>query len=139
MTFKRDDGGREAAGYKGRLGDCVVRAIAVATEMPYEAVRQMVVEEMEDRHRVYRAKGVPREVYEAILVDRLGWRWEATMRVGQGCRVHLRADELPRGRLVVRVSHHMVAVVDGVVHDIYDPSRQGTRCVYGYFWKPTEA
>jgi hypothetical protein len=34
------------------------------------------------------------------------------MKIGQGCRVHLRAGELPDGKLVVRVSRHMVAVID---------------------------
>lgn len=56
-----------------------------------------------------------------------------TMAIGSGCKVHLRADELPTGRLVVSVSKHLVAVVDGVVHDTHDPRRGGTRCVYGYW------
>jgi hypothetical protein len=33
------------------------------------------------------------------------------------------------GRLVVSVSGHMVAVIDGVIHDNHDCSRGGTRCV----------
>jgi len=64
----------------------------------------------------------------------LGFVWTATMRIGSGCKVHLDPDELPTGRLVVAVSKHYVAVVDGIVHDLYDPSRDGRRCVYGY-WK----
>jgi hypothetical protein len=59
------------------------------------------------------------------------------MRIGSGCTVHLRADELPPGRLIVNVSRHTVAVIDGVIHDTYDPSRDGTRCVYGYFQAAT--
>ena len=55
------------------------------------------------------------------------------MQVGSGCRVHLRREELPKGRLVVRLSRHLTAVIDGVIHDIYNPDRRGTRCVYGYF------
>ena len=55
------------------------------------------------------------------------------MGIGTGCKVHLRADELPAGRLVAALSHHMVAVIDGIIHDTYDCSREGTRCVYGYF------
>ena len=41
------------------------------------------------------------------------------------------------GRLIVAVSRHYCAVIDGVIHDLYDPSRNGTRCVYGY-WKQAE-
>ncbi len=55
------------------------------------------------------------------------------MQVGSGCRVHLKAEELPKGRLVVRLSRHVTAVIDGVIYDIYNPERRGSRCVYGYF------
>jgi len=34
---------------------------------------------------------------------------------------------------------HTTAVIDGIIHDTYDPSRAGTRCVYGYFTKGTGA
>ena len=57
--------------------------------------------------------------------------------------MHLRADELPPGRLVVSVTHHLTAVIDGVIHDTHDPSRGGTRCVYGVWTEkpvpPSEA
>lgn len=55
------------------------------------------------------------------------------MLIGQGCRVHLRQGELPHGRLVVSVSKHLTAVIDGVIYDTHDPSRGGMRCVYGYY------
>ncbi len=28
---------------------------------------------------------------------------------------------------------HYTAVIDGVINDTHDPSREGTRCVYGYW------
>jgi hypothetical protein len=34
--------------------------------------------------------------------------------IGGGCTVHLRDGELPRGRLIVSVSKHVLAVIDGV-------------------------
>jgi hypothetical protein len=40
------------------------------------------------------------------------------------------------GRLVVAVSKHYTAVIDGVIHDTHNPQREGKRCVYGYFSKP---
>jgi hypothetical protein len=43
-TFIFDDGGREAAGYKGFAGDCTVRAIAIATEKPYKEVYDALFE-----------------------------------------------------------------------------------------------
>ena len=61
----------------------------------------------------------------------------ATMTIGSGCTVHVKADELPPGRLVLSCSRHYVAMVDGMPHDTHDPSRDGTRCVYGYWRAPS--
>jgi len=33
------------------------------------------------------------------------------------------------------LSRHLTTVIDGVIYDTYDPSREGTRCVYGYYSK----
>ena len=60
------------------------------------------------------------------------------MRIGTGCKVHLKSDELPIGRIIVRLSKHVCAVIDGVINDTYDCSREGTRCVYGYYKKNIE-
>ncbi len=73
--------------------------------------------------------------YEKYLKS-LGFIWHPTMTIGSGCKVHLTAEELPKGRLVVSVSKHMVAVIDGVIHDTNDCSRDGKRCVYGYYKAP---
>lgn len=40
MRYVYDDGGREAAGYMGKTGDCVTRAVAIASGMPYDTVYQ---------------------------------------------------------------------------------------------------
>jgi hypothetical protein len=129
-----DDGGREAAGFKGQAGDCVVRALAIATGLPYRQVYEELAAGMAGLGRAKSARdGVSPKVYKPWLAER-GWVWTPTMQVGQGCTVHLRADELPSGRLICRLSRHLTVVVDGVVHDTFDPSREGTRCVYGY-WK----
>jgi hypothetical protein len=69
------------------------------------------------------------------FLAKLGWVWVPTMGIGTGCKVHLKDGELPMGRLIVTVSRHIVAVINGVIHDNHDCSRQGTRCVYGYFYK----
>jgi hypothetical protein len=78
--------------------------------------------------------GIYRNTIRRVM-ESLGWTWTPTMQIGSGCKVHLRDGELPAGRLIVSVSRHTVAVLDGVIHDIYDPSRDGTRCVYGYYSK----
>ena len=45
----------------------------------------------------------------------------------------------PPGRLIVSVSRHLCAVIDGVLYDTHDCSRSGTRCVYGYWTAPVVA
>lgn len=131
-----DDGGRGAAGYAvaNDAGDCVVRAIAIAGGLDYGAVYRTLADRSAAAGGRRSARdGVAPSVYRTLLAE-WGWEWTPTMRVGEGCRVHLRADELPPGRLVVRLSRHLAAVIDGTVRDTTDPSRGGTRCVYGY-WK----
>jgi len=149
-TWTYDDGGRKTAGFRGETSDCVVRAIAIAERRPYGDVYADL--KAAARHEVRRRgklgflaatgrgssprNGWFKETYHPYLLAR-GWRWVPTMKIGSGCTVHLRADELPtdRGPLIVSVSRHLTTVVNGVVRDTHDPSRGGRRCVYGYFWK----
>jgi hypothetical protein len=133
MQWTADDGGRADAGFIGEAGDCVARSIAIATGTPYRQVYDALADRSQAKGRPRSARnGMLRDVYEPYLLD-LGWTWKPTMQVGQGCTVHLRADELPWGKLIVRVSKHITAVLDHVIFDTADPSRAGTRCVYGYF------
>ncbi len=132
-----DDGGR-GEHFKGEAGDCVTRAIAIAAELPYRKVYDQLGALQRTFPKQARGKrsprdGVPRSIYEPYLTKHLGFTWTPTMRVGSGCTVHLRADDLPSGRIVARLSKHLCAVVDGMIHDTHDPSRDGTRCVYGYY------
>jgi len=121
----------------------VTRAIAIATGLPYQEVYDTLNALAKRHERRGRRKrgisnarnGVHRATYDRFL-KALGWRWTPTMQIGSGCTVHLRAEELPAGRLIVSVSKHLVAVLDGVIHDTGDPSRRGTRCVYGYWSAP---
>jgi hypothetical protein len=141
LAFVVDDGGRKAAGYKGKSGDCVVRSAAIATGLAYQQIYDSV-NKLAQRERLgarKRGKSSARDgVYKGTtrkLLESLGWQWTPTMEIGSGCRVHLRAGERPPGRLIVSVSGHLTAVIDGVIHDTHDPSRRGTRCVYGYWQK----
>lgn len=139
------DGGRAAAGFRGEAGDCVVRAVAIAAELPYLEVYESIFDlarPVPVRRRAARdgagysrspRKGVRKNVLRAFIEGTMGWKWTPTMFIGSGCTVHLRREELPPGRLIVRTSKHAVAVIDGVIYDTDDPSRDGTRCVYGYW------
>lgn len=140
--FVYDDGGREKYFYAKNVGDCVTRAIAIATEQDYQVVYDALNELAQFERRGKRKRGISSArngVYkrtEHQYLDTLGWQWTPTMQIGSGCKVHLRAEELPKGRIIAQVSKHLVAVIDGVIHDLSDCSRDGTRCVYGYYSKP---
>lgn len=173
MKFVRNDGGRARCGFKGDAGDCVARSIAIVSQRDYGSVYAELAElnakTRKTKRRTGRAIGqrtAAHGIYtkSKLFKDymaRLGFRWVPTMQIGSGCKVHLADGELPPGRLVVAVSGHYTAVIDGVIHDTYNPSREksynfepdvgqdlkpnqgrnqngvwteiGGRCVYGYW------
>lgn len=142
IKFQQNDGGRAEAGFKGSARDCVARAVAIASGLPYAEVYKRLAKETGNQRKTKLTKKQPASARNGIQTNRkwfkdymveLGFRWVPTMFIGQGCEVHLRADELPGGRLVVSVSGHYTAVIDGVLHDTYRCDREGTRCVYGYW------
>tara|TARA_R100000781_G_scaffold39265_1_gene27369 strand:- start:300 stop:767 length:468 start_codon:yes stop_codon:yes gene_type:complete len=149
MEWQYNDGGRADANFKGTAGDCVCRAISIASGLDYVDVYKSLANGnakqrsskresySKNRNGVKTARNgifVKRKWFKDYMIN-LGFTWVATMHIGSGCKVHLRKNELPSGRLVVQVSKHSTAVIDGVIHDTYDPSRDGTRCVYGYWVK----
>lgn len=141
MEYQYNDGGREDVGYVGKAGDCVVRAIAIAVEKPYQEVYDSLNELAKIERTGVRKKrksssrtGVYKTTYHKYLTQ-LGIEWVPTMIFGEGCKVHLSENELPKeGRLIVRISKHITALIDGVINDTYPlDERNGTRCVYGYY------
>lgn len=142
LGFIYDDGGRRAAGFKGETRDCVTRAIAIGTGLSYKQVYDAINDTARlehhrpgSRRRSSARTGVHKPTIRKYL-DSLGWQWTPTMHIGSGCQVHMRADELPPGRVIVSLSRHIAAVIDGVLRDTHDCAREGTRCVYGYWTDP---
>ena len=147
MKYQYNDGGRSQY-FKGDAGDCVVRAIAIASGLNYKKVyddlyklnaEYAISKDTKVARRLRNKSATPRngnykKVYHDYILS-LGFKWTPTMLVGQGCKVHLTADELPSGAFIARVSKHLCAVIDGVIQDTFDPSRGGKRCVYGYYQK----
>ena len=173
MQFVYDDGGRANAGFQGKAGDCVTRAIAIAAQRSYAVTYfDMATINSKMKKTKGRKKGsvgiktAANGIYttSTLFKDymiKLGFKWVACMKPGTGCKVHLADGELPMGRLVVKLSRHLTSVIDGVIHDTYNPERDdsfmfepdhgqelaanqgrnengvwtkiGGRCVYGYW------
>tara|TARA_R100001509_G_scaffold153492_1_gene114408 strand:+ start:442 stop:939 length:498 start_codon:yes stop_codon:yes gene_type:complete len=156
-NFKYNDGGRELAGYKGKAGDCVTRAIAIATGKPYQEVYDDLAQWAKDysltrndrvAKRIRRKgtsprNGVNKQVYRAYLQS-LGWEWVTCNEIGQSKKVHLDASELPKGRIICKCSRHLTTMIDGVINDTYNPQRKhrgwpNERMVYGYYRKSKDS
>jgi len=143
-NFQFNDGGRKEAGFKGTAGDCVCRSICIATGKPYEEVWNHLAKHNANQRTTKKSKksgetadkgiNTKRKWFEQYMIS-LGFKWIPTMQIGSGCKVHLKSDELPKGTIICNVSRHFVAVIDGIINDTYDCSRNGTRCVYGYYIK----
>lgn len=141
MILIRNDGGRALAGFKGMADDCCARAFAIATGRPYQEIYDLINELAKSERTGKRKRSISNArtgVYSTAahklayqLNDRV--RWVPCMGIGTGCTVHMRSEELPNGRIVVSLSRHYAAVIDGVLHDTHDSTRNGTRCVYGYW------
>lgn len=142
MKYIKCDGGRSNY-FKGKTGDCVTRAICNATGLDYKKVYDdlNVLEKQtsvgKNERRGSSRTGIRNKVSKKYIENVLGWKWVPTMKIGSGCKVHLVDGELPNGTLIVRLSHHLTCVKDGVLYDMFNCSLDN-RCVYGYFIKPGE-
>lgn len=141
MKFIYSDGGRSKYFKAEGVGDCVCRAICNATGEDYKKIYDMINQQAKSERKGRRKRGISnarsgvyKENYSKILAE-LGWEWHPTMTIGSGCHTHLNESDLPNGVLIVKVSKHLTCVKNGVLYDTYDCSREGTRCVYGYFIK----
>jgi hypothetical protein len=123
MQFQINDGGRADAGYKGHTGDCVCRAICITTGKPYQEVYDALATMnalQRKSKRSHKATG-KRTASKGIQTNRkwferymesLGFTWTPTMKVGEGCKVHLIDGEIPmKGRLIIAVSKHYFLLI----------------------------
>lgn len=133
MLHVYNDGGRAAAGFKGSAGDCVCRSVAIVTGRPYKEVYERLAAGT-GAQRATKRKGkraasarnginTKRKWFRDYMTE-LGLRWVPTMKIGSGCKVHLADGELPNGKIIVSLSRHYTAVVDGIIHDTFDPQRE---------------
>lgn len=125
--YKHDDGGRSAAGMKGKC-DCGIRAVAIACQLSYLDARKLLKDYASTGKQGNRAvaRGIYKDDMDAALRS-LGWRWQPAPKLsGRKARYF----DLPQGRLIARMARHYAAVIDGVLRDDWDSSN---KMVYGYW------
>lgn len=74
MDYVHTDGGRADAGFRGVTGDCVTRALSIATGIPYGEMYRTLGELAKARGEKTPRNGVTRKVYEPYLRSQ-GWVW----------------------------------------------------------------
>jgi hypothetical protein len=114
MSFQHNDGGRAAAGFAGESGDCVCRAIAIASGLPYTDVYKALnagsrAERLPKPGKGARMRSSARngvftgKAWFKRYMTSIGARWVPCMTIGSGCTVHVRADELLTRRYAMRL------------------------------------
>lgn len=133
LPYVYDDGGRSNYFKASRVGDCVCRAIAIASGRDYKEIYNAILGATGKTPR----NGVKvRSVRFRRLMESLGFTWVSCCKVGSTESTHFFKGELPMGRLVCSVAKHEVAVIDGVVRDTWDSRFNGfgePRRIYGYW------
>lgn len=129
MTYQHTDGGRAAAGFVGKTGDCAARAMALALKIPYAQAYKVIADAnaAAGKRRSVR-HGVMRDVFGRVLSQH-GWVWHPAPKFpGRKAR----CSDMPLGIVIARQAGHFVCVIDGVPHDIFDCT---TKMIYGYWVK----
>lgn len=127
--FKKFDAGLNVRQWD--TGDCSVRAVAVAFEIPYlEAWELLYKLQGQDRACSFKLPEFLRRhpFHFPKLVEYIAFpavRGRKRMTGAEFCRTH------PNGRYMLRLAHHVCAAVDGQVIDRWNST---TKCVYGA-WK----
>jgi len=140
MSYIYNDGGRKAAGFKGTCGDCVARSIAIITGLNYKDVYAKLAEGNASQRitkKSSKASAGVKTARSGINTNRkwfkdymrsLGFEW---VTVKGWSEEGLYPSELGgAGRIIAKQRRHYVAVIDGVVYDIFDSS---DKIVYGYW------
>lgn len=133
MSFYWNDGGRAAAGFTGFCGDCVTRSIAIGTGISYRAV----YDQLGDAANKTPRNGLSTEIANAYLL-KANWTFEQFDEIG------FEPLSFPRGTYIVHLVHlhsrragHLSCVVDGVVHDTWNPAEDDSYRLRGVWSSPS--
>lgn len=127
IGYAYDDGGRKAAGRKGKTGDCVTRAAAILTRKPYEEVYSLFAEGNQKyrgrrRNQSQRgvrsaSNGVPKPVIDRVFAA-MGLK-KIPFAKGSPRLTYSEAYE-KFGNCIVSTTKHVAAIVEGELRDTHD-------------------
>jgi hypothetical protein len=127
MNWYYHDGGRKQAGYGKAKGDCVTRAIAIITNLPYINTYELVNRycSMERNRKSSASEGVSKKTIDRIMKN-LGFTW-IPKRFKWG-------EERIEGKVILNLSAHVIPVVGEKYYDISPNQIKKGEMIYGY-WK----
>jgi len=156
LQFKFNDGGRSKY-FKGEAGDCVVRAISIATNTDYKVIYDELFQANKDylakkntkiakqmKSRTREKGGSPRsgnykKIFEQYLFSK-GWKYVSLRKFGSSKRTTV--DQLTNlGTILININRHTMCMIDGVINDTWDSrfsyweERKLIRTANGYYIK----
>lgn len=118
-----NDGGRRAAGFRTvQMGDCVCRALSIIMGQDY-ALTHRILKELCVKDSGDPETGIYPKTYRRILKQ---------LKAGPMKPVRRWSDLPQQGKIFVVMEEHVVAVIDGVIHDTYDPAERPDN-LQGYY------
>ena len=135
MEYKNNDGGRSQY-FKGGAGDCVCRALVIASSLDYKEVYDFLANGNATQRitkntrkslagKKTAAKGIyTKRKWFKDYMQSLGFEYEAYAAIGKPSRIKLDETFPSQGTYIASIGRHYVAVIDGVLQDTYD-SREG--------------
>ena len=131
MKYIKDHGGREkytrCRFNKDNTGDCVIRAIAIATGKDYREVRDALFE----LAREMWVMPSTTDCYEAYLTS-LGWERHSPLKDGNR-KVLVKDFPIKTGAVIIHTCKHLTTIVDGEIHDTWDTSGSAANSYYTCF------
>ena len=151
LTWTVNDGGRAQAGYPA-MGDCLTRAIAVITAIPYaevaETVRCVISEHgMGDTHDLDNVRQMPKDIklppgcdkVSDFILECFGFKRHTYLR-GMPTLAKAYAKH---GDCIAELYKHVVAIQDGAIHDTWDSrvcayTKRSAWALSVWVWQPIE-
>ena len=117
VGYEFHDGGRKAAGYRGKTGDCVCRALAIISGRDYREcyIALARANKASGRRRSAR-NGVKAAVYSRVFAE-FGLQ---KVKQGRGPKHTLSTAYRIYGDCIVSTAKHLLAIKDGAVRDTFD-------------------
>ena len=126
MQFIYNDGGRSKYFKAKGVGDCVTRAICIATQKDYKEVYDVLSKMSKKKYgsRESARNGVYKDIwkkYLKTLEDAHILKKIKCCEIGNSQKVHLVEEELPSvGTYIVQCAKHLTCIKNGKLYDTWD-------------------